>query len=253
MFMNVNYLDAREEAEPLLLLPGLICDQRIFAAQFTAFPQARAAADYGDASTLEEMARRVLADAPPRFALLGHSMGARVAVEVLRRSPERVTRLALVSTGMHLPREGEAAGRYRLRDLGRANGHEALVDAWLPPMIGPASAFDHALHARLRAMCVEAGLARFEAQIAALLARPATEDVLTAVHVPTLIAVGSDDRWSPPVQHRAIGALIPHARFVEIADAGHMLPAERPAAFNAAIAEWLAIPNDHDLREGEEK
>lgn len=237
----------------MLLLPGLICDERIFAAQLSHFPQAQAAADYGDAATLEEMARRVLAAAPARFALLGHSMGARVAVEIVRQAPARVTRLALASTGMHLPRDGEAAKRYWLRDLGRTKGHEALVDAWLPPMIGPASAFDHALHARLRAMCVEAGLDKFEAQIAALLARPATEDVLGAVAVPTLIAVGADDRWSPPAQHRAIAALISHARLVVIPSAGHMLPAERPAAFNAAIADWLALSIDPDLPEGEEK
>ena len=113
-----------------------------------------------------------------------------------------------------------------------------------------------------RAGTITVGSAAFEkvvkrkqrlAQIAALLARPATEDVLGAVAVPTLIAVGADDRWSPPAQHRAIAALIPHARLVVIPGAGHMLPAERPAAFNAAIADWLALPIDPDLPEGEEK
>lgn len=239
--MFVNYPMPAADPVPLVMLPGLICDSRIFAAQASAFAQAWPVPDYGDAATLQDMARRVLDTAPACFALLGHSMGARVALEIMRSAPERVDRLALVSTGVHLPADGEAAKRYALRDLGRKWGMAVLVDAWLPPMIAPSRSQDQ-LYDELRAMCIHAGLARFEAQIAALLARPEVESLLPEIACPTLVAVGSEDRWSPPAQHKAIAALIPGAQLVVIDGAGHMLPAECPDVLNAAIAAWLEQP-----------
>lgn len=237
--MQMNFSIERNPGEPLLLLPGLICDSSVFADQLSAFSAAVPTAHYGDATTLSAMAARVLAGAPRCFALLGHSMGARVALEVVRQAPERVTRLALVSTGVHSPREGEAAGRYALRDLGRAEGMTALVDAWLPPMVAPANAADHILMSRLRAMCVAAGLSRFEREIEALLTRPEVESFLPRIDCPVLIACGGEDRWSPPVQHQAMAAAIPRARLVIVPEAGHMLPAEKPGELNAAIGDWL--------------
>lgn len=118
--------------DPFVLLPGLLCGQLVFSAQTAAFAVSSVAA-YGDADRLEAMAGRVLAAAPARFALLGHSMGGRVALEIMRLAPERVTRLALVSTGVHPVAPGEAEKRHTLRDIGRAHGMEALVDQWLPP------------------------------------------------------------------------------------------------------------------------
>jgi pimeloyl-ACP methyl ester carboxylesterase len=221
-----------------LLVPGLICDFRIFQGQLVAFPGS-AVGDCGDARSIPEMAQRVLASAPERFVLLGHSMGARVALEIYRQAPERVGGLALASTGIHAVRPGEREKRYALRDIGRKQGMAALVDAWLPPMLGEAGSSDPALVERLRGMCIDAGLRRFEGQIEALLSRPEVEDLLPRIVVPTLVAVGSEDQWAPPGQHAAFAALIPCAHFVVIEGAGHMLPAEKPAELNAAIAEWL--------------
>lgn len=223
---------------PLILLPGLMCDARMFGAQKAAFPDAIAFPGYGLDNSLSSMAARVLDFAPDRFALLGHSMGARIALEVVRAAPERVERLALVSTGIHPVRPGEADKRYALRDLGRAQGIEALVRAWLPPMISPANLGNAELVASLTRMCVDAGLETFEAQTEALLGRPEVENLLAAISCPTLVVTGSNDVWSPPRQHHDIANAIPHAELHVIQGAGHMLPAEAPLDFNELITRW---------------
>jgi pimeloyl-ACP methyl ester carboxylesterase len=225
---------------PLLLIPGLICDDRVFAAQIAAFAQSRALPGWGACDSLVGMAQRVLADAPPRFALLGHSMGARVALEVLRLAPDRVDRIALVSTGTHPVAPGEADKRHALRDLGRDQGMAALVDQWLPPMIAPEN--QPALMADLHAMAVSQGLPAFEAQITALLTRPALETLLPTIACPLLSCTGALDLWSPPPQAEAIAKAAPHSTLEIIAGAGHFLPLERPAPFNAAIQNWLNLP-----------
>jgi pimeloyl-ACP methyl ester carboxylesterase len=240
--MNAKYESVGDQDEPLLVLPGLMSDSRTFRAQFAAFDQAIPAVDYGLADSLAEMAGLVLATAPARFALLGHSTGARVALEIVRRAPACVTRLALVSTGVRLPKPGEAPKRHALRDLGRAQGMVALVDAWLPPMVAPLRRDDASFLAPLREMCIQAGLPRFEAQITALLTRPEVESLLAQLTCPVLVAVGSEDRWSPSEQHAAIAALIPQAHFVMVEEAGHMLPVEAPGPLNRAIAAWLRQP-----------
>ena len=230
-------------AAPLLLLPGLICDARIWPREVHQLGCPVVAVDgYHDAATLPEMASLALQQAPARFSLLGHSMGARVALEIVRRAPERVERHALVSTGVHPLRAGEAASRHALLQLGRADGAEALVDRWLPPMVAPSRQGDQTLLSPLTAMCVSAGVETFGRQIAALIERPEVESILPGIDCPTLVLVGSEDRWSPPEQHRQIAAAIPGAVLRIVQGSGHMLPAEAPEAFLTAISEWLAMP-----------
>ncbi|WP_343525453.1 alpha/beta hydrolase [Sphingomonas sp.] len=197
---------------------------------------------YGKADRLESMADYALARMPPTAAILGHSMGARVALEIVRRAPHRLTRLALVDTGIHPVRAGEEIGRYRLRDLGFAQGAAALADAWLPPMLAEDSRRDGALMDTLREMVIAAGPTVFARQIEALLHRPAVEQLLPTIAGPTLVAVGSEDMWSPPEQHEAITRLLPDGHLRVIAGAGHMAPAERPEAFNEIVRDWLSWP-----------
>ena len=223
---------------PLLLLPGLLCDARIWAPQREAFPDA-AAVDYRDARSILAMAERALAMAPPLFSLAGHSMGARVALEVYRLAPERVARLALLSTGVHSPKPGEAEKRHALRDLGRSQGMAALVDEWLPPMVRDGRQDDEALMAPLRAMAIGAGIETFEAQIEALLGRPEVESLLPQIACPVLVGVGRQDRWSPVDQHEAMAAAIPGAVLTIFEDAGHMCLVEAPDQVNDALRLWL--------------
>ncbi|WP_395397336.1 alpha/beta hydrolase [Novosphingobium sp. BL-8A] len=239
--MDANSL-AESENAPLVILPGLICDGRMFGAQLSAFPGSLCVDGFYDGTDrIEAMADYALARMPPRCALLGHSMGARVALEVCRKVPQRVTRLALADTGIHPLRSGEREKRHALRDLGRQKGFGALVDAWLPPMIGLSRRGDLAFYAEMRAMCLAAGQAVFEAQIEALLGRPDVSDLLARLTCPVSLIVGEDDAWSPVAQHREIAAALGGAPLTVVAEAGHMAPAERPDAFNRALREWLAL------------
>jgi len=238
--------DSTSSATPLLLLPGLICDARIWASQAEALRATRAVHavnGYGEADSLGAMAEAVLADAPPRFALAGHSMGGRVALEVFRRAPERVERFALISTGVHLPRsEKEAEGRFRLLARGVEQGMDALIDAWLPPMVWEPNRLIPGLMDRLARMCADMGLDAYERHIRALLARPEVESLLPTIRCPTLVATGRHDEWAPPAQHEGIAAAIPGARLEIIEGAGHMLPAERPESMTDALVRWLDMP-----------
>jgi len=226
----------------LLLLPGLICDAGIYAAQTAAFPDSKAIDGYGLADSLEAMAQVALEQAPERFDLFGHSMGGRVALEVFRLAPERVRRFAISSTGAHSLRAGEREKRQVLLDIARNEGIDALVEAWLPPMVAPHRLNDAALMEPLRAMCRNAGTAVFEAQIKALLGRPEQESLLPRIACPTLVMTGAEDSWSPAPQHEAIAALVPDSELVIVPGAGHMIMPEAPEAVNAAIAHWLSRP-----------
>ncbi|MGD9809871.1 MAG: alpha/beta fold hydrolase, partial [Sphingobium sp.] len=197
----------------------------------------------GGASRIEDMADYALANMPPRCALLGHSMGGRVALEIYRKAPRRVQRLALACTGIHPVQPGEEDGRHRLRDLGRTDGIGALVDSWLPPMIATAGRTDTDLIDVLRSMCVDAGLSTYENQIAALLNRPSVAGLLPSIACPAFVIAGSEDEWAPVCQHKTIAAAIPGAKLRIIEGAGHMAPAEMPDAFNAIIREWLKAPS----------
>lgn len=224
------------------MLPGLICDASYYAPQTAAFPDSRAVAGYGLRNSLPEMAQVVLDEAPERFDLLGHSMGGRVALELFRKAPERVRRLALVSTGVHPVREGERESREALKAIGHDEGYEALVDAWLPPMIAPEHRSDPEIAGPLKAMCMRAGQATFDAQIEALLNRPEQESLLPQIDCPTLVMTGSEDDWSPPAQHEAIAEAIADSELVIVEGAGHMVQFEAPEAVNEAISSWLAMP-----------
>jgi len=226
----------------LLFLPGLACDARIYEPQLAAFPDSRAVDGYGTADTLAAMARLALEQAPDSFDLFGHSMGGRIALEVWRLAPERVRRLALVSSGVHSLREGEAASRAALQAIGWNHGFEALIDEWLPPMVAEANRGNAAIYQPLRQMNVEAGQEVFDAQIHALVGRPEVESLLPRIECPTLVMTGELDTWAPPAQQAAIAAMIPHSELVIVPGAGHMLQLEAPATVNAAIARWLARP-----------
>jgi pimeloyl-ACP methyl ester carboxylesterase len=226
---------------PLLLLAGLLCDLTIWE------PVAARLEDIADVHILSfsglrsigAMAETVLAGSPPVFALAGHSMGGRVALEIFAQAPARVSRLALLNTGVHPMAPQEPGSRGRLTALARDEGMAALAAAWLPPMMSPHGLADAALMERLSAMVLRSTPESFADQIQALLDRPDARAVLPLIDVPTLLLSGTEDRWSPLAQHEDMQREIAEARLVAITDAGHMAPVEKPAAVAAALRGWL--------------
>jgi pimeloyl-ACP methyl ester carboxylesterase len=190
-------------------------------------------------SSIGAMAEHVLSIAPARFALAGHSMGGRVALEIVRRAPQRVIGLALLNTGVHPLREGEIESRGELVRIARERGMAAVAAAWLPPMMGSSASRIAELTPPLTAMIERATPEGFAAQIKALIERPDAEAVLPTITVPTLLLSGMADTWSPLAQHREMQLRIPHATLVGIEDAGHMAPIEQPEAVAHAMREWL--------------
>jgi len=228
--------------QPLLLLSGLLCDETVWAdvpQRLEDLADVRVISFRGFPS-ITTMAEHVLATAPERFALAGHSMGGRVALEVARTELRRVCGLALLNTGVHPVRDGEAQSRGRLLRLAYEQGMSALAAAWLPPMLAGGGSRAPEVLARLTAMVERSTPDSYAGQINALLNRPPAQSVLPTISVPTLLLSGSEDEWSPISQHEAMRRRIPHATLFEVHGAGHMSPIERPDAVAVAMREWLA-------------
>jgi pimeloyl-ACP methyl ester carboxylesterase len=226
----------------VFLLPGLLCDDAVWRPQMRRLREAydvRVPHFFGYDS-IPAMARSVLEMAPDRFALAGHSMGARVAVEIVSQAPHRVERLALLDTGMHGVKPGEREARQALVDLANNEGMEALAARWIPPMLAPDRVDDVPLMEEIAAMVCRATPLVFERQIRALLNRPAAEPVLPRIICPTQVIVGRQDGWSPVAQHEEIVAAMPNAALTVIEDCGHMSPLERPGDVGDILAAWLS-------------
>ena len=225
----------------LLLLSGLLCDETVWA---DAAQELASAADvrivsFAGFDSIQSMAEYVLRLAPQQFLVAGHSMGGRVALEILRLAKQRVLGLALLNSGVHPLRPGEIESRGRLLKLAQESGMSAVAADWLPPMMGASRARVAQVMPKLLQMVERQTVQSFAAQTKALLERPDAVRELPTVKVPTLLASGTADTWSPLMQHQEIRRQIPGATLVAIEDAGHMAPAEQPQAVAAALRGWI--------------
>lgn len=239
---------------PLVLLPGLSCDRAVWQPVIDRLPGVACMVPATpDRDTLGAMAEDLLAVLPEHFAVAGHSMGGRIALEMLRRQPARIDRIALLDTGFRPLSAGEAGTDERaLRqgwvDLARAQGMLVMARQWTPPMVHPGRRDDRALMDAIHAMISRSNPERFAREIAALLARPDASDVLAAIACPTLVACGREDGWSTLPQHEEIAARIRGSRLVAFEHCGHMAPMEQPDAVAPAFSAWLAAPSTSAAR-----
>jgi len=239
--------------EYLVLAPGLVSDETVWQQQVHDLGSYRVAdqvvtvvVDYALCNDLGAMADRLLATAPPKFALAGHSMGGRVALEAYLRAPERITHLALLDTGSDALPPGEAgerekAGRFRLLEIARRDGMLAMGKEWTLKMVHPSRLSDATLMDAIHQMIARAPLAQFEAQIQALLARPDRSEMLAQIHVPTLVLCGHEDNWSTIERHVEMSRRITGSVLVDVPDCGHMSTMEQPAAITRAFRNWLGL------------
>lgn len=232
--------DGDESRTPLLLLPGLLNDADLWRDQIAALSDVARCevADITRDTTIEAATSRVLAEAPPRFALAGFSLGGYVAQEMLRQEPKRITRLALLDTGIHADAPDRAAARRALNKAARAPGRfhgfgEKLFASYLhPDHFG-----DEAIVSRIRGMTERLGPEVFVRQNN--LVRKEGAEVIRDLRVPLLVLCGENDVLTPPAGHREIAALAPQARLAIVPRSGHMSPIEQPRAVADALRDWL--------------
>lgn len=226
----------------LILLHGMLCDARVWEDLRAALEEdfTIRVPDLRGPDSFHAMAEGVLARAPARFHLAGHSMGARVAMELLDLAPARVQRLALLDFGAHPVDAAEPARRQALLDLLARGGLAAVADSLIEPMFHAHSRRDAALLDAFRAMALRTGEAAFRGQIHAALTRRDQRPLLARASQEILLACGAEDAWSTVAQHRALLPLLRHGRLEVVADAGHMLPMERPADCARLLRSFLA-------------
>jgi pimeloyl-ACP methyl ester carboxylesterase len=227
----------------LVLFPGLLCDEEVWRDQIAALSDLAACTclDWGSLDSIVAMADLVLQTAPDRFALAGHSMGGRVAFQVYRMAPHRVTRIALLNTAVGPAVEEEEPKRRALVNLAKTKGMRAMAMQWLPPMMHPNRMADTALVEKIVGMIERKTPDIFEAQIRALLGRPDATPVLRQIQCPALFLSGREDGWSPPARHAEMAAAIPGSKLAIIPDSGHMSTMEQPAAVARAMQAWLEM------------
>jgi pimeloyl-ACP methyl ester carboxylesterase len=224
----------------LLLLPGLLCDARLWRDQAASLaPIARAVvADLTLDDRIEAMAARALAAVEGPFALAGLSMGGYVALEILRQAPGRVARLALLDTSARPDTPEQTRRRRGLISLSRAGQFRGVTPRLLPQLIHP-SRLDTPLAAEVMAMAERVGKDAFLRQQEAIMHRVDSRPHLGRIAVPALVGVGAEDALTPPALAEEMAAMIPGARLRIFADAGHLPTMETPEAASAALAAWL--------------
>ena len=232
--------------DPIVLLPGLLCDDATWTFQVSALGEQAACsvAEYAALDSLPAMAEFVLERAPAEFVVVGHSMGGRVALEVYRRARDRVRGLALLDTGYQArPQddtgEQERVERMHLVELAKRSGMRAMGEQWVRRMVHPDRLHDPSLIGAILDMIERKTVAVFEAQQRALLARPDATQLLGEIACPTLVLCGREDAWSPPARHQAMARRIATAELVIIERCGHMSTMEQPDAVTSALTNWL--------------
>lgn len=230
-----------ETAATVVLIPGLMCD-----ATFWEPVRPVIEADHPvviprlhDVDSLAAMAHHVLDSVTGPLHVIGHSMGGRVAFELVDAAPDRVRSLAVLDTGVHPVGDGEPANRQKRLDLAATGGMEAVAAEWVPIMVHPDHHGDGELMGAITAMVTSYTVEQFNGQTRALLGRRDATPVLAGIGCPTLVACGEADAWSPVDQHVEIAAAIDGARLEVIDDAGHMVAMERPDATADLLAAWL--------------
>ncbi len=226
---------------PLLLLPGLSSTPELWDAVRAALPVGinSTALANPELDDVDRIAAAILAAAPPRFALAGFSFGGYVALAIAAQAADRMERLALIATGANADSPDASASRARLTELATSGAYASIDDKMTRFLLHPDRHADEAIHAKRSRMSRDYGAAAFIAHQRAAMGRPARDAVLASIRVPTLIAVGREDRVTPLAQHEEMARRVPAAELVVFEKCGHLVPIEAPVKLATAIANWM--------------
>jgi len=232
-----------ENTMPILLVPGLVSSPRIYAPVVPAlwrFGPVTVANHIRDDS-MGAIARRILAEAPPRFALAGHSMGGYIAFEIMRQAPERVAKLALINTQAR-PDTPEASERRRaLTARAQAGEYHAILDELFPIFVHPSRRDDASLRQLVRDMGDDVGPEAFVRQQTAVIGRADSRPTLATIACPALVLSGDTDNTIPNSLSVEMADGIPGAKLEILANCGHLPQVEATEATIEALVEWLRI------------
>jgi pimeloyl-ACP methyl ester carboxylesterase len=230
-----------DDTMPILLVPGLAGSPRIYAPVAAALWRLGpvTVANHIRDDTMGAIARRILAEAPPRFALAGHSMGGYIAFEIMRQAPERVAKLALINTQAR-PDAPEATARRRgLIARAQAGEYHAVLDDLFPGFVHPSRREDGALRKLVHDMGDDIGADAFVRQQTAIMSRPDSRPTLVLIRCPTLVLTGEEDNTIPNLLSKEMAEGIHGAKLTIIPHCGHLPQPEQPEATANALVEWL--------------
>lgn len=229
------------EKLPLVLVPGLTSSFRIWEPVIPPLWRRGAVmvANHARDDSMAAIARRILAEAPPRFALAGHSMGGYIAFEIMRQAPERVERLALLNTTARPDTPEATERRHAMVAMAREGRLHAAIDAIFPTFVHPARTGDAGLRRLVHAMADDVGVHGFINNQTAIMTRPDSRPLLGAIRCPTLVLTSDHDVLLPPALSEEIAAAIGGATLMVVSDCGHLSQPEQPQAVVEALTAWL--------------
>lgn len=230
--------------EPLLLIPGLLSDARIFLPQIVhlgaRWPIHIALPTQGD--SVEQMSEAILASAPPRFIPIGHGLGGDVVLDILRRDNGRASRAVLIGTDPLAEQPATAAAREARVVAAKAGRlREAIAQDYPEAAFAP-SEWRPEIMALIQDMALGLGAEVYLRQIRALQRRPDQQKTLRRSNLPLLFIAGSDDRLVPLRRQDFAAQLAPHGKMTVIDGAGHLPTLEQPEAVTTAIETFLNGP-----------
>ena len=230
-----------DNSMPILLVPGLVSSPRIYAPVVPALWQFGpvTVANHIRDDHMALIARRILAEAPPRFALAGHSMGGYIAFEIMRQAPERVAKLALLNTQARSDTPEATARRRTMMARARGGEYRAMLDELFPGFVHPSRREDADLRRLVHDMGEDVGVEGFVRQQEAIISRPDSRPVLATIKCPTLVLSGDEDNTIPNALSVEMGDNIHNAKLVILPNCGHLPQVEQPEATAKALVEWL--------------
>ena len=196
-------------------------------------------ADHTRDDSMSAIAQRILATAPPRFALVGLSMGGYIAFEILRQAPQRIARVALLDTSARADAPEQSAMRRAQMTLAAQGRLAEVVEQQLPRLVHPARHNDVALREVFTLMAQEVGAEAFIRQQTAIISRSDSRPTLGSIRCPALVLVGEADELTPPERAAEIAAGIAGSRLITVARSGHVSTLEQPDEVTRALREWL--------------